>query len=63
MLHAMGIDLAPYTKLFEALRDGIRGEALPADPAPGTFADGVACQAVLDAIRRSSREHCWVAVE
>lgn len=62
MLHSMGIDLAPYTKLFEALRAGIRGDAMPSDPAPGTFADGVACQAVLDAIRRASREHCWVAV-
>lgn len=63
MLHAMGIDLAPYTRLFEALRDGIRGRTLPADPAPATFADGVACQAVLDAIRQSSRERRWVALD
>jgi predicted dehydrogenase len=62
MLHSMGIDLAPYTRLFEALRDAIAGGAAPRDPAPATFADGVACQAVLDAIRRSSRERCWVEV-
>ena len=62
MLHSMGIDLAPYTRLFEALGDAIAGGAAPRDPAPATFADGVACQEVLDAIRRSSRERCWVEV-
>jgi hypothetical protein len=32
------------------------------DPAAATFADGVAGQAVLDAIRRSNAERCWVAL-
>lgn len=59
-LHAAGFDLAPYTKLCAVLRDRILGLDPPADPAPATFADGVAGQAVLDAIRRSSRERRWV---
>ncbi len=42
------LELGPYTKLCQALR----GEA-PAVPAP-TFADGVACMRVLDAIRASA---------
>jgi predicted dehydrogenase len=63
MLHSMGIDLAPYTRLFDTLRDRIRGLATAADPAPATFADGVAGQTVLDAIRKSSAERRWVAVE
>ena len=37
--------------------------ALIEDPAPATFADGAAVMAVLDAIRRSSRERRWVTVE
>jgi predicted dehydrogenase len=62
MLHAMGIDLAPYTRLFEAFAARIRGEDAPADPPPATFADGLAGQIILDAIRRSSREHRWVEI-
>ncbi len=63
MLHSMGIDLPPYVKLFQAMRARILGEDGPADPAPATFADGVAGQAVLDAIRRSSAERCWVSLD
>ena len=63
MMHAMGIDLAPYTRLFEVLRERIAGREAPADPPPATFADGVAGMAILDAIRRSSAEHAWVPVE
>ena len=33
------------------------------DPAPATFADGLAVQAVLDAIRTSSAERRWVDVQ
>jgi hypothetical protein len=33
------------------------------DPAPATFADGVAGQAVLDAVRRSAAERRWVDIE
>ncbi|MFD4468809.1 Gfo/Idh/MocA family protein [Rhodococcus sp. NPDC058505] len=56
-LHATGIDRAPYTRLADAFRRRILGEALgPNEPRPATFADGVAGQAVLDAIRRSAAE-------
>jgi predicted dehydrogenase len=54
MLHSMGIDLAPYTRLAETFRDLISGSPIPPDPRPATFADGVANMVVLDAIRRSA---------
>lgn len=62
MLHSMGIDLGPYTRLYESFRDRILGRDVPADPRPPTFADGVAVQAVLDAVRRSSREGKWIDI-
>ena len=60
--HSMGIDLAPYTRLYEAFGARIEGREIPSDPVPPTFADGVAVQAVLDAIRRSSRERRWIEI-
>jgi predicted dehydrogenase len=63
MWHSTGLDLAPYTRLCERLRDGARGVAVRDDPPAGTFADGAACQSVLDAIRRSSAGAGWVDVE
>jgi len=63
MWHSTGLDLSPYTQLFTVFRDRIQGQAVAPDPAAATFADGVAGQAVLDAIRQSSRERTWVAVE
>lgn len=63
MLHSMGSDLGPYTRLYEAFRDRIQGKPVPEDPRPPTFADGVAVQAVLDAIRRSSEEKRWVEID
>jgi predicted dehydrogenase len=63
MMHSMGIDLAPYTKLFAVFRDRILGRPVAEDPPPATFADGVACMRVFDAIHRSSAEHCWVSVD
>jgi predicted dehydrogenase len=62
-LHAAGFDLGPYTKLFEYMRDRILGREAAEDPAPATFADGLAAQAVLDAIRASSAERRWVEVK
>jgi predicted dehydrogenase len=48
------VELAPYVKLCEAWRTLINGGAPPkAVPLP-TFADGVACMEVLDAIRTSA---------
>jgi len=61
-LHAAGFDLAPYTKLCTALRDRILGREIPADPTPGTFADGVAGQVILDAVRLSSQTQRWVEI-
>lgn len=60
MLHSMGIDLGPFTKLFTRMRDQIEGRKAPADPAPGTFEDGLALQRILDGIRRSAAEQSWV---
>jgi len=48
------LELGPYTRLCEALRDGYDGRvATSGVPAP-TFADGVATMRVLDAIRESA---------
>ena len=54
MWHSMGIDLVPFTRLYGVLRDRVLGQPVAEDPVAATFADGVACQAVLDAIRASS---------
>jgi predicted dehydrogenase len=59
-MHSTGIDMGPYTRLFQALRTAAGGQPLPTDPAPATFADGVADMEVMDAIRRSAAERCWV---
>ncbi|MDI2128041.1 Gfo/Idh/MocA family protein [Yinghuangia seranimata] len=63
LLHCMGIDRAPYARLAGTFRDLILGCEVPADPPYATFADGVANQLVLDAVRRSAAEGRWVAVE
>lgn len=52
----VSVELAPYTVLCGALRSAIEGGSDPAPIAPATFADGVACMEVLDAIRASARE-------
>jgi hypothetical protein len=36
---------------------------LPDDPAPATFADGVANMVVIDAIRQSARDRAWVDID
>lgn len=61
--HTMGIDLAPFTKLFRVLLSRLANRSAVSDPDAATFADGVAVQAVIDAVRRSNREHSWVAIE
>ncbi len=63
LLHSTGTDLGPYTKLAEVFRDLIQGKPIPAEPAPATFADGVANMAVIDAIRASAADGSrWVDV-
>ena len=62
LLHATGIDIGPYTRLAETFRDLILGRAVAEDPAPPTFADGVATMEVLDAIRSAAAEQSWVSI-
>tara|TARA_R110002049_G_scaffold10787_7_gene52394 strand:- start:4686 stop:5768 length:1083 start_codon:yes stop_codon:yes gene_type:complete len=62
MLHSMGTDLAPYTKLYETFGHQILGKSAPYDIAPATFADGVHMQKVLDAIRAASLDKRWVDI-
>ena len=63
MMHSMGIDIGPFAKLFERMAAKIRADAAPDDPPLPSFADGAAVMAVLDAVRRSSAERAWVAIE
>jgi len=62
MWHSTGMDLAPYTRLYTVMRERILGHDVPDDPRAGTFADGVANQAVVDAIRAASATRAWVDV-
>ena len=48
------IELAPYLRLSQAFRARIEGRDPPREPAVPTFADGLACIEVLDAIRTSA---------
>jgi predicted dehydrogenase len=61
--HAFGTDLAPYTRLIERMKVRIEGREGTAAPPLASFRDGVAGQAVIDAMRQSSRESRWVEVE
>ncbi len=61
--HAFGTDLAPYTRLVQAMRARIEGRDPGAAPPLATFKDGVAGQAVLDAMRASAKATSWVNVE
>lgn len=62
LLHATGIDMAPYTALFSTFRALIEGRPVADDPRPATFADGVASMEVLDAVRRSAAAGSWERV-
>ncbi len=48
------LELGPYTKLCGVLRAAIEGGPSPSSRPPATFADGVACMRVIDAIRSSA---------
>ena len=62
-LHAFGIDLPPYTRLYQTFADLVAGRPVPDDPRPATFADGVADMQVLDAIRKSAaNHHAWIPI-
>jgi predicted dehydrogenase len=64
-LHSTGLDVGPYTRLFERFRAAIDGaDVARMDPAPATFDDGVETMRVLDAIRASARDGgAWVPVD
>ncbi len=47
------LELGPYTRLCETLRAGMEGDESVSVVAVPTFADGVACMEVMDAIRQS----------
>lgn len=61
--HSFGGDLEPYTRLLLAMRERMAGRASGDSPPLASFRDGVAGQAVLDAIRRSARERRWVSIQ
>jgi predicted dehydrogenase len=48
------LELGPYVRLCDVLRAGVEGRSLDAAVPVPTFADGVACMRVLDAVRASS---------
>jgi predicted dehydrogenase len=50
------IELAPFTRLGEALRAGVEGRDAPTVVPLATFADGLAAMRVLDAIRASAAD-------
>jgi predicted dehydrogenase len=57
------VEIPPFTRLYRAFADLINGKPVPADPRPGTFADGVAAMVVMDAIRQSAATGGrWVTV-
>lgn len=60
MMHASGSDLAPYTKLYKSFHAAIMDAPEPTPVRPATFADGVAMQRVLDAVRESSQKGSWI---
>lgn len=56
-------EIPPFTRLYKTFGDLINGRSVPGDPRPGTFADGVAAMAVIDAIRQSAATGgSWTAV-
>jgi predicted dehydrogenase len=53
--HRPGVKLGAFTRLCEVLRAAVDGRQPSAAVPIPTFADGVACMEVLDAIRKSAR--------
>lgn len=49
------VELAPYTALCRSLKAAVEGRPADSPVAPATFADGVACMKVMDAIRASAQ--------
>lgn len=47
-------EIGPFTRLAETLRDAILGVPTPSAVAPPTFADGLKCMEIVDAMRASA---------
>ena len=56
------MEVIPCTRLYRVLRARILGEPVAAHPVAATFADGVAMQELIAAIRLSSDEGRTVSV-
>ena len=57
------LELPAYIRLTEAFRRAIEGAAPAPGPRPATFADGLACMRVLEAVRRSAADGGrWVEI-
>lgn len=57
-------ELPPYIMLTRAFRRAIEGGPTEPGPQPATFADGLACMQVVDAVRRSaSTGGSWITLE
>ncbi len=55
-------EIPPFIRLYQTFADLVTGKPVADDPRPGTFADGVAAMAVIDAIRASAADGgSWVA--
>lgn len=52
----VAVELATYTALCQTLKAAIDGTAAPSPVVPATFADGVACMRVMDAMRASASD-------
>jgi predicted dehydrogenase len=60
--NATGTEIGPYKRVYETMVARIRGDATPSTAVAATFADGVALQAVIDAVHRSATERVAVTV-
>jgi predicted dehydrogenase len=62
--HTSGLDRITFARLYRRLYARIHGTSGSDSPPAATFADGVASQAVLDAVRQSARAGArWTPVE
>jgi predicted dehydrogenase len=62
--HTSGLDRITFARLYRHLYARIHGTSVSDNPPAATFADGVASQAVLDAVRQSARAGArWTPVE
>ncbi len=55
-------ELPAFTRQAERFADAIEGRGAASDPAPATFADGVATQRVMDAAHESARLGRWMSL-